>query len=385
MKKGIVFLTSILIFFLSDFAHAQWQWQNPLPQGNDIKEIIFTDENTGWIVGNGGLSAYTADGGENWNAIGIECYNDLNAICFADEMHGWIFGKDTIFRTTNGGADWEPVAAVLINPPFGGFFKENVIDASFVDSSRGWLITGDKIFFTQDAGDSWTEQFCLPGQHYSKSICFVDDTTGYVTAWKKYTSYGGAHTLIKTTDGGETWTIITLFNTVVDNSMSCVYFINPLEGWVVGEIGRIWHTTNGGEDWTYQYGITGNIDFYSVYFIDNNHGWIAGEGCILYTNNGGEDWTIALLQDDLILNTVHFVDEWNGWVAGSEGALLYSTDGGINWVQINTSLSDVDLCSVHFSDNYNGWAVGASGTVSYTHLTLPTKIKWCRSRWSPYN
>ena len=22
--------------------------------------------------------------------------------------------------------------------------------------------------------------------------------------------------------------------------------------------------------------------------------------------------------------------------------------------------------------------------VSYTHLTLPTKIKWCRSRWSPY-
>ena len=24
-------------------------------------------------------------------------------------------------------------------------------------------------------------------------------------------------------------------------------------------------------------------------------------------------------------------------------------------------------------------------TVSYTHLTLPTKIKWCRSRWSPYH
>ena len=24
-------------------------------------------------------------------------------------------------------------------------------------------------------------------------------------------------------------------------------------------------------------------------------------------------------------------------------------------------------------------------SVSYTHLTLPTKIKWCRSRWSPYH
>ena len=25
------------------------------------------------------------------------------------------------------------------------------------------------------------------------------------------------------------------------------------------------------------------------------------------------------------------------------------------------------------------------GTVSYTHLTLPTIVEWCRSRWSPYH
>ena len=23
--------------------------------------------------------------------------------------------------------------------------------------------------------------------------------------------------------------------------------------------------------------------------------------------------------------------------------------------------------------------------VSYTHVTLPTKLEWCRSRWSPYH
>ena len=27
----------------------------------------------------------------------------------------------------------------------------------------------------------------------------------------------------------------------------------------------------------------------------------------------------------------------------------------------------------------------ACTTVSYTHLTLPTTIGWCRSRWSPYH
>ena len=25
------------------------------------------------------------------------------------------------------------------------------------------------------------------------------------------------------------------------------------------------------------------------------------------------------------------------------------------------------------------------GAVSYTHLTLPTTKRWCRSRWSPYH
>ena len=25
------------------------------------------------------------------------------------------------------------------------------------------------------------------------------------------------------------------------------------------------------------------------------------------------------------------------------------------------------------------------GSVSYTHLTLPTIVEWCRSRWSPYH
>ena len=25
------------------------------------------------------------------------------------------------------------------------------------------------------------------------------------------------------------------------------------------------------------------------------------------------------------------------------------------------------------------------GAVSYTHLTLPTIVEWCRSRWSPYH
>ena len=29
--------------------------------------------------------------------------------------------------------------------------------------------------------------------------------------------------------------------------------------------------------------------------------------------------------------------------------------------------------------------MGTPNSVSYTHLTLPTIVEWCRSRWSPYH
>ena len=32
-----------------------------------------------------------------------------------------------------------------------------------------------------------------------------------------------------------------------------------------------------------------------------------------------------------------------------------------------------------------GFSLDAIGPVSYTHLTLPTTLHECRSRWSPYH
>ena len=37
------------------------------------------------------------------------------------------------------------------------------------------------------------------------------------------------------------------------------------------------------------------------------------------------------------------------------------------------------------ADYFNDGDVVTPETVSYTHLTLPTKLEWCRSRWSPYH
>ena len=43
-----------------------WFWQNPLPQGNSLLGVSFTDANNGTAVGFLGTILRTTDGGNNW-------------------------------------------------------------------------------------------------------------------------------------------------------------------------------------------------------------------------------------------------------------------------------------------------------------------------------
>ncbi|GAH90751.1 unnamed protein product, partial [marine sediment metagenome] len=61
------------------------------------------------------------------------------------------------------------------------------------------------------------------------------------------------------------------------------------EGWAVGRFGTIIHTTNSGNSWTFQTSIATNTLF-DVDFSDNLHGIACGQGIILYTTDGGQNW-----------------------------------------------------------------------------------------------
>ncbi len=52
MKK-IVFVFAFLLT-ISFQVNAQWFWQNPLPQGNNLNSVEFVDANTAWAVGDAG-------------------------------------------------------------------------------------------------------------------------------------------------------------------------------------------------------------------------------------------------------------------------------------------------------------------------------------------
>ncbi|HEY7751848.1 MAG TPA: hypothetical protein VH917_06100, partial [Ignavibacteriaceae bacterium] len=64
MKNIVVLLFNLALI---ESIHAQWFWQNPLPQGNNLNTVYFINDDTGFVAGLNGAMLKTTNGGEDWS------------------------------------------------------------------------------------------------------------------------------------------------------------------------------------------------------------------------------------------------------------------------------------------------------------------------------
>jgi photosystem II stability/assembly factor-like uncharacterized protein len=99
-----------------------------------------------------------------------------------------------------------------------------------------------------------------------------------------------------------------------DNSFAQWYWVNPFpqgndlkDIWifdqnnsiVVGDYGTILKTSDGGKTWSIKYNVLNiNTDINSLFFIDNQTGWAAGGKYILKTHDSGDHWDIQYVSED---------------------------------------------------------------------------------------
>ena len=72
----------------------------------------------------------------------------------------------------------------------------------------------------------------------------------------------------------------------------------------------------------------------AVYFVDESHGWAVGhDSTILFSQDGGENWVIQqfLPEKEKPLLDVTFKDSQQGIAIGAYGQLYRTNDGGKNW------------------------------------------------------
>jgi photosystem II stability/assembly factor-like uncharacterized protein len=295
--------------------------------------VYFQDSDFGCVVGALGTLIVTTDGGKTWKGAVIDAGN-LNDLQFTGRSNGWVVGKDgAIYRTVDGGAEWTKIAA-------SGFpVDEDFFKIAFFSENLGYVLGYGGVYKTENAGQDWVNNWLpvVPNRG-AWGMSFVDDTTGYLLG-SRYTD-PDPPILYRTTNGGASWTGVAGSKASVLRTVLAICFVDGMTGWAGG--GVIMKTTDGGETWTTQVPIATVREFY---FLSAANGFAVGGKTILRTKDGGASWENVTPNDDRIkdLRSVYFLDASNGWVAGrgadeqtggvylKHSILLRTSDGGATW------------------------------------------------------
>ena len=149
-------------------------------------------------------------------------------------------------------------------------------------------------------------------------------------------------------------------------NLKSVFFLDDKTGWVCGEIGTVLKTSDGGETWTFSGNINRAFNLLSIRFYDSLKGIVVGSKASIYTTeDGGVNWSLKNLNPDGNLNQVKYVDSAKVVVVGDSGTILYSSDWGNSWQTIANSTGKNNLYSVVFSNKKAGW-IGGDGVILNT-------------------
>ncbi len=193
---------------------------------------------------------------------------------------------------------------------------------------------------------------------YLKDVQFVNKLVGWAG--------GGDSTLIKTTDGGNTWFQQYL---PIGGDVDALWFIDEQTGWIVGggisKGSGLYKTIDGGDNWK-QYPVLG--DFTDIQFVSKDTGWAVGYSIrrVWKTTDGGETWQEKGTGLFGVFTSCSFLNGMEGWVAGAysyidnfENEIIYhTTDGGDTWEQQDSPNRTGPLNKIHVLPSGTGFAYG---------------------------
>ncbi len=425
-----------------------------------LRDLCFPVGQKGWAVGQPhwdadrkewtGTIIVTEDGGDTWRAQEAASDASLTGVCFTDDRTGWAVGEHgTVQRTTDGGLTWTEKTLGTQGECYGVFFTDALHGCVTVTEVThvGWFGDADdwqgSVWRTADGGETWEKQTVPESTGILKRVTFIDGQRGWAagTFRNEASDFGTPEhrsALYATSDGGRTWQ--RRFSHELDITMTDVEFTDLLNGWAVGFItnsgvegGNVFHTADGGETWERvdQGGFMNN--FWDVDFLDADRGIITGTQYgaawgppVLRTMDGGNIWeTVRMEKHDgeglygaavsagrvvavgdndyrilsdrpwqssstpedlfsqeylnvhLRFEDVFFADGLNGWAVGSRSygpeiwgqVIFHTADGGNTWEkQFERSpdttfpllFSNYRLDKVVFTDPLDGWAVGST-------------------------
>ncbi len=318
-----------------------------------------------------------------WHRIAQPTTRDFLRVSFIDSTSGWACGREgIIYRTTDGGVNWTEQNSNVTSD----------INAIFMtDARHGYALSwiyyqddttfhGSKVIKTTNGGNSWVAaEFPIKGKYFH-AITFFDSLNGWIG--------GEEGSIFKTSDGGLSWEQAAVDSSFHMNfSVLNITFYSKQYGYAMGGAldfaGVIWRTTNGGERWT-AFGISPE-PVYEVHYVDSMHViGIAGDfdfgASMVRSYDGGNRWEWIYLEHFGQPKAMSWRTYKEAWVPiGNQ--LMYTYDTAYTW-QVTEPFGWRTFFDLVFTDSSTGYAVTDSGFI-YKYSNNVTSVEHASEQSSP--
>lgn len=276
---------------------------------SNLNSVSFRDSSQCWITGDNGTILHSENNGKNWNSVQVDSNENFIDIKFWGQ-NGILVGNAKTYHSTDGGQSWSGYD----NPTsFGSVYRNQ-----FMDNHNGVLVminptTGVlSMHRTTNKGVNWaqlTNPLHLGVVVEIDQIYFVDSIQGFASGiYEEYSPppnpppFNPASTkLFKTNDGGNTWIEISSYNFGL-MAVPTMNFTSMQTGTVFSTENKSYFTNDGGISFTLiQMSSLPGASMKSILkceFINDSVGYVLSRsGRIFKTTNGGSNWSFDSYSD----------------------------------------------------------------------------------------
>ncbi len=149
--------------------------------------------------------------------------------------------------------------------------------------------------------------------------------------------------LVVTHNGGASFTTKAL----PDPGVTDIFFIDSTVAYAIGN--SVWKTIDAGDNWIKIYSFATTNGWSSIFFTNEQTGWVFKNAGVFKTKNSGIDWqrvntdTISLDQGGAIF----FLNSYTGYISNTT-SIERTLDGGASWIKFSPALTILIMISILF-------------------------------------
>ncbi|MFU8859655.1 MAG: T9SS type A sorting domain-containing protein [Cyclonatronaceae bacterium] len=331
-----------------------------------------------------GILVTSVDGGDSWNMEWTGAYV-TNSIGFESSEIGYVFFNYARYRTQDGGKNWTKQLigsdefAGIVHPP-GAFYADGVWffrdNAGYVSKNENvetglatfirspdfsrfnyitrhttglYLLSNNRIYRSQDEGNTLSPVFSSAVNEDSRNrIHFVGENAGFGVFLRDQ---------IRTQSAGDNWEVVTAFiqHEARAFHFSDLIYIDQQTAYAVGADGGL-YKREPMFGWYQLQPPAGNV--YRVITADGNRVWAGGdEGNLIYSTDDGMNWEQLELPVNADIREIYRPFGEQIWLLTNVPGLIIKSEDGIHFTMVETGYNVV-INSLLIEDQLTMTAVG---------------------------